>query len=112
MSYSSDFRKCVLDFIDDGGSKAEASRRFGISRGIIYEWLNAEDSLTSKKPGPQGPRCLDYEAVKQHVADFPDATQQERAAHFGVSKHGIWYALNKLNITGKKRRRLTKNSVR
>ena len=93
MSYSSDFRKCVLDFVANGGSKAEASRRFGISRGIIYEWLDAEDPLTSKKPGPQGPRCLDYEALKQHVADFPDATQQERAAHFGVSKHGIWYAL-------------------
>ena len=112
MSYSSDFRKCVLDFVQNGGSKAEASRRFGISRGIIYEWLDAQAPLTSKKPGPQGPRNLDYQALKQHVADFPDATQQERAAHFGVSRHGIWYALKKLNITRKKRRRPTKNSVR
>ena len=112
MSYSSDFRKCVLDFVQSGGSKAEASRRFGISRGIIYEWLGAEDPLTCKKPGPQKPRSLDYQALKQHVSDFPDATQQERAAHFGVSKHGIWYALKKLNITRKKKRRLTKNSVR
>ena len=112
MSYSSDFRKCVLAFVHNGGSKAEASRRFGISRGIIYEWLDAEDPLTSKKPGPQGPRSLDYQALKQHVADFPDATQQERAAHFGVSKHGIWYALKKLNITRKKRRKPTKNNVR
>ena len=111
MSYSSDFRKCVLDFVNNGGSKAEASRQFGISRTIIYEWLAAEDPLTSKRPGPQGPRTLDYQALQQHVADFPDATQQERAAHFGVSKHGIWYALKKLNITRKKRRRLTKNSV-
>ena len=112
MSYSSDFRKCVLDFVDKGGSKAAASRRFGISRGIIYEGLNAQDPLTSKKPGPQSPRSLDYQALRQHVADFPDATQQERAAHFGVSRHGIWYALKKLNITRKKRRRPTKNSVR
>ena len=71
--------------------------------------------LTSKKPGPQDGLehfSLDYQALQQHVADFPDATQQERAAHFGVSKHGIWYALKKLNITRKKRRRPTKNSVR
>ena len=112
MSYSSDFRKCVLDFVSNGGSKAEASRRFGISRTIIYEWLAAEDPLTCKTPGPQGPRTIDYQALKQHVADFPDATQQERAAHFGVSRHGIWYALKKLDITRKKRRKPTKNSVR
>ena len=87
MSYSSDFR--VLDFISNGGSKAEASRRFGISRTCIYEWLKAQDPLASAKPGPRGPRCLDYPALKQHVADFPDATQNERAAHFGV--YGIWY---------------------
>ena len=111
MSYSSDFRKCVLDFVANGGSKAEASRRFGISRGIIYDWLSAQEPLTSKKPGPQAPRNIDYQALKQHVVDFPDATQQERAAHFGVSRHGIWYALKKLNITRKKRRKPTKNSV-
>ena len=111
MSYSSDLRKCVLDFVNTGGSKAEASRQFGVSRGIIYEWLNAEAPLTSQKPGPRGPRCLDYQALRQHVSDFPDATQNERAAHFGVSRQGIWYALKKLNITRKKRRRPTKNSV-
>ncbi|MDE0423878.1 MAG: IS630 transposase-related protein [Candidatus Poribacteria bacterium] len=111
MSYSSDFRKCVLDFVANGGSKTEVSRRFGISRGIIYEWLAAQDRLISKKPGSQGPRNIDYQALKQHVADFPDATEQERAAPFGVSKHGIWYALRKLNITRKKRHTPTKNSV-
>lgn len=98
------FRKCVFDFVNNGGSKAETSRRFGISQGIISEWLDAEDPLTSKKPGPQGHWCLDYQALKQHVADFPDATQQGRAAHFGVFEHSIWYALKNLNITRKKKR--------
>jgi transposase len=103
MRYSSDFRKCVLDFIKNGGSKAEASRTFGVSRPCIYNWLAAEDPLTWKKPGPQGPRCLDYDALAKHVADFPDSTLLERAAHFEVSRHGIWYALSKLNITRKKK---------
>ena len=111
MSYSSDLRKCVLDFISNGGSKAEASRQFGISRTSIYKWLNAEDPFACGKPGPRGPRRLDYDALKEHVADFPDARQNERAAHFGVSRHGIWYALKKLNITRKKRRKPIKNSV-
>ena len=89
MAYSTDLRKRVLDFIDSGGSKAAAERTFGVSRRTIYNWLEAEDPLTYEKPGPQGPRHLDYQALKEHVADFPDATQQERAVHFGVSRHGI-----------------------
>ena len=112
MAYSTDGRKRVLDFIDNGGSKAAAKRAFSVSRRTIYNGLETEDPLVSRKPGAQGPRTLDYDALQQHVADFPDATQQERAAHFGVSRHGIWYALKKLNITRKKRRRPIKNSVR
>lgn len=111
MSYSSDLRKCVLDFISKGGSKSEACRQFGVSRTCIYNWLSAEDPLFCEKPGPRGPRTLDYDALRQHVCDFPDATQKERAAHFGVSRHGIYYALGKLNITRKKRRKPIENNV-
>ena len=111
MSYSLDLRKRVLDFIGNGGSKAEASRRFSVSRTCIYTWLNAEDPFTRQKPGPRGPRTLDYDALRQHVCDFPDATQKERAAHFDVSRHGIYYAFGKLNITRKKRRIPIKNNV-
>ena len=104
MSYSLDLRKRVLDFLSDGGSKAEASRTYKVSRTCIYKWLAAEDPLRCEKPGPRGPHRLDYTALKQHVADFPDHTQLERAADFGVSKSCINYALGKLNITRKKRR--------
>ena len=104
MSYSSDLRKSVLDFLNNGGSKAETSRIYGVSRTSIYNWLAAEDPLTCKKPGPRGPHRLDYDALKQHVADFPDHTQIECATHFGVSKSCIWYALGQLNITRKKKR--------
>ena len=113
MTYSTDGRKRVLDFINKGSSKAEAERTFGISRRTIYNYLEAEDPFASDKPGPKGPRHIDYDALRQHVSDFPDATLAERAKHFGVSINGnLFYALAKLNITRKKRRRLTKNSVR
>ena len=104
MSYSLDLRKRVLDFLSGGGSKAEASRTYKVSRACIYKWLATEDPLRREKPGPRGPHRLDYTALKQHVADFPDHTQLERATHFGVSKSCINYALGKLNITRKKRR--------
>ena len=111
MSYSIDLRKRVLDFIANGGSKAAAERTFGISRRTIYNWLEAEDPFSYEKPGPKGPRRIDYQALQQHVADFPDNTLAERAKHFGVSEHGIFYALKKLNITRKKRRPPTRNNV-
>ncbi|RKU29817.1 hypothetical protein C6499_07805 [Candidatus Poribacteria bacterium] len=65
--------------------------------------VGAEDPLTAEKPGPKGPRSIDYDALQQHVADFPDKTLAEHAKHFGVSKNGIFYALSKLNITRKKK---------
>ncbi|MCL2022596.1 MAG: IS630 transposase-related protein [Betaproteobacteria bacterium] len=39
MAYSKDFRCLVLDFVANGGSKAEATRRFGISRQSVFDWL-------------------------------------------------------------------------
>ena len=104
MRYSTDFRKSVLDFVNTGGSKAEAERIFGVSRPAIYKWLAAEDPFAYQKPGPKGPRDIDYDALEKHVADFPDKTLVERAEHFGVSKGCISYAFEKLNITRKKRR--------
>ncbi len=102
MAYSTDLRKSTLDFINKGGSKTAAERIFGISRRTIYNWLEAEDPFTYQKPGPKGPRHIDYDALQQHVADFPDSTLAERAKHFGVSTNCIFYALAKLNITRKK----------
>ena len=106
MAYSTDLRKRVLTFIAKGGSKAEASRTFSVSRRTIYNWLEDVDPFAYEKPGPKGPRRIDYEALRQHVADFPDITLDERAAHFGVSKYGVFYAMAKLNITRKKKSRV------
>ncbi len=85
MRYSPDLRKRVLDFIQAGGSKTEAAKRFNVGRTTIYKWLNAPDPFAYQRPGPRGPRSIDYDALKQHIADFPDQTLKERAVHFGVS---------------------------
>ncbi len=71
MRYSTDLRKSVLDFVNKGGSKADAERTFGVSRQAIYKWLEAKDPFTYQKPGPKGPRDIDYDALEKHAADFP-----------------------------------------
>lgn len=106
MRYSSDLRKRVLDFIQAGGSKTEAAQRFNVGRTTIYKWLNAPNPFAYQRPGPRGPRSIDYDALKQHIADFPDQTLKERAVHFGVSTFCIGYSLKRLGYTRKKNARL------
>ena len=102
MRYSSDLRKRVLDFIETGGSKTEASRRFGVSRPTIDKWLKATDPLAYEKPGPRTPTRLDPDALKAHVNAFPDQTLAERADYFQVSTFCIWYGLKRIGCPRKK----------
>lgn len=85
-----------------GGRKTEAARRFQVARASVYNWVKAPDGLAYQRPGPRGPRRLDWEALRAHVAQQPDLTQKERARHFGVSRHCIWYALRQMGMTWKK----------
>ena len=103
MAYSPDLRKRILDFVQAGGKKAEAARLFNVARSTIDRWLAAKDPYDIKKPGPKKMRVIDEEALRIHVAEFPDATQKERAEHFGVSEFCIGYGLRKLGITRKKK---------
>ena len=103
MAYSRDLRKRVLGFIETGGKKSEAARRFTVARSTIDRWLAADDPLTIKKPGPKKMRVINEEALRKHVTDYPDLTYKERAAYFNVSVSCIGYGLRKLNITRKKR---------
>ena len=108
MAYSTDSRKRVLDFIQTGGKKSEAARRFSVDRSTIYRWLAAEDPLATKKPGPKKMSVLDEaETLRKHVSDFSDLTQNERASHFGVSASSIGnHGLRKLGITREKNNRI------
>jgi transposase len=102
MAHSPDLRKRVLQFIENGGSKTQAARRFSVARAAIYKWLNAPDPLTCGKPGPRTPRLLDPVALAEHVKAHPDQTLDERARYFGVSKSCVAYGLKRLGYTRKK----------
>ena len=58
IRYSTDLRKSVLDFVNKGGSKAEAERTFGVSRQAIYNWLEAKTHLHIRNRGPKVPATL------------------------------------------------------
>ncbi len=101
MTYSLDFRQAVIQYIIDGGKKAEASRLFKISRRSIYDWLEKKDDLAPKKQGSRF-RKLDCDAIRQHVKEYPDATLKERALFFSVHINAIFYRLHQMGISYKK----------
>ena len=77
MSYSVDLRKRVVNYVESGGSKSEAARRFAVSRKTVYNWLALDD--LSPKPHPRHTRKVDKLVLKRHVQEFPDAMLSERA---------------------------------
>ena len=100
MSYSVDLRQRVVAFVQTGGAKAEAARRFSVSEGSVHNWLK-RDNLAPIKIKRRH-RKLDWKALEQHITDKPGAKLRDRAEHFGVHPSAIWYAQKQMNITRKK----------
>ena len=111
MTYSTDYRRRVISFIHEGGSKREAARLeggskreaarlFKLSPDTIYQWLKRGDDL-SPRPAQTRQRKLDKAALARHVETHPDALLRERAAPFGVTTGAIWTALRKMKIVKK-----------
>jgi putative transposase len=102
MTYSIDFRKKVVAFVKNGGSQAEAARRFDISLWCVRDWLARKD-LQPRQRGVPRRRKLDKDALRAHVRDYPDALLRERAVHFGVRLSSMGEAMLHMKLTRKKR---------
>jgi transposase len=101
MTYSVDLRERVVEFVNNGGSKTEAAKRFGVSRWCVYDWLSREN-LAPDKQGCPAPWKLCPEGLQAHVSEYPDAYQHERAEALGISDYAVWYGLKRLKISCKK----------
>ena len=108
-AYALDLRKRVVKFIQGGGSKAEAARRFDLARSSVYRYLAAaqKGALTPKTSWGHW-RKLDPEKLQAHVKKHPDATLKEIQAVFGVSHHAVWVRLGKLGFTLKKTHKISR----
>ncbi len=100
MTYSIDLRSRVVGYVDSGGSKAEASRRFGVSLWCVDDWCKRKD-IGPKAQSPRH-RKIDKEALRRHVGVYPDALLRERAQLFGVRINAVWSMMRKMELTHKK----------
>jgi transposase len=105
MSYSEDLRERVVGFVEGGGGKTEAARRFSVSRAIVYIWLKSGSQI-ALKTGPKGPHKLDVERLKQLIEEKPDAYLDELAVELKVSDFAIASGLKRLGISRKKKHAL------
>ena len=101
MTYSIDLRIRVVEFVTDGGSKAEASRQYRISLWCVNDWCKREELTPQAQQGKK--RKLDWEALSRHIQEDPDALIRERAQHFEVHNNAFWYASRQMKRTRKKR---------
>lgn len=101
MAYGKDLRERVVGFVQNGGSKTEAAKRFSVSRAIVYIWMKAE-SFLPQKTGPKGHSKLQAEKLKQLIETKPDAYLDELALELDVSAFTVAYGLQRLGISRKK----------
>ena len=105
MAYSSDTRRMVLEYLAKGHTYEEAHKELGVGISTIKDWkrlLNETGSLEPRSKQRSASRFLDDE-LKAYVNEYPDATLEDIAKHFGGSISGAYDALARVGITFKKR---------
>ncbi len=102
MRCSTDLRRRVMAYVQAGGSKAAAARRYGVGVASVFRWVAMPNVEQWQRPGPRNGYKLDRARLQSYVAQHPDALLKEMAAEFKVSINAVWYALRRMKISRKK----------
>lgn len=102
MRCSSDIRDRVLDFVEAGGSKAEAARRFQVSARSVFYWLKQGRDYVVSRPGPRDARKTDRNKLIKIVEAHPDIMLKELSERLEVSINAVHHSLKVLGYTRKK----------
>ena len=104
MAYSIDFIRRAVAYKDEGHTFDQLREAFGIPNTTYYDWVKKlKNGHYDVKIKRERNRKIDKEALKQAVADNPDAFLKEYAEQFDCTPTAVFYALKNLGITRKKR---------
>jgi transposase len=113
--YSYDLRIKVIEAIDGGMGKTQASKIFNISRNTINLWLNKREQTgdyRAKKGYQQGygAKIPNLEKFREFARKHGNQTQQEMAQAWEeeISDRTIGKALKKIGFTRKKNLRISR----
>ena len=108
-AYTLDLRARVVKFVQGGGTRAEAARRFQLGERSVYRYLAAAKTNTLAPKTSWGAwRKLDPAKLQAHVKKHADATLAELAAALGVSHNAVWVRLQQLGCTLKKTHKISR----
>ncbi len=104
MAYSIDFIRRAITYKQNGHTFAQLREAFDIPSATYYDWEaklnNGHFDIIVRR---ERHRKIDKEALIKAVAEKPDAFLKEYAEQFSCTPTAVFYALEKLNITRKKR---------
>jgi transposase len=105
MAYDIDFIKRAVAYRQNGHTFKQLREAFDIPPETYYQWANNLESgyYDIEKGKQERKRKIDRAQLKNAVADKSDAYLYELAELFDCTPQAIFYMLEKLNITLKKR---------
>jgi len=112
MAYSKDFRERAIAYMDEGHTYKQLYEAFKIYPATIEDWRKLLANTGSLDPQYRKTRKgkIDLEKLQQAIEEKPDAYLSELAKPFGCTEQAVFYALEKLDITVKKKPIPTKKS--
>jgi len=92
-SYSMDLRERVIRFVEEGGSRRGAARRFGVSESFaikLYDrWQRTGSAVPWRRGGSVGKLAAHKDFLIARVEDKPDITMPELAGEL-EAETGTW----------------------
>ena len=112
--YSTDLRKRVLDYVEETKDKIKATQLFKVGIATIYRWIARKTQTGNVEPSPSKSykKKIDDQKLIAYLEQHPDHFLSEIAAHFNTTLQAVFYALQRLNISRKKRPRFTRREMK
>lgn len=109
MSYSKEYRKRTIEYREEGHTLEETHKVFKVAICTIREWEKQWKEKGTLTPAPvERPyKKIVPEKLRAYVQEHPDAYPKEIAKEFNCCETAIRKAFDRLNITRKKRQRIT-----
>lgn len=112
MAYSIELKQKALAYLEQCGNISAVCTAYDISRSTLYAWIKKQEQgdLSCQSGGSRGFK-VDRDKLKTYVEQNPDAYLHEIATVFDCGTSTIFYALQSLGITHKKRPQPTLNKT-
>lgn len=117
---SMDLRERIVSAYENNeGSHSQLAKRFSVSKALVGKLVRQKHELGTLEPQVhrRGRKPAIYgkqlEQLREHVAQFPDATLEERIEFLGIDccVNTMWMTLRRLGLSFKKNLRERSNKT-